>query len=544
MEMMKAERAGLRERIGGGAIGVLLAASLLALAAAAVWVGPLNQDEGWYLNAALNVARGEAPYADFAFTQGPVLPGIYGLVAPLWSPFGVLGGRMTTLLFGLAGSAVLVGLLARRAPVGDRPAAWAVGGALALLNLYQLYFLSVVKTYSLTLLWIALGLAALDGAAEKRSIARAAAGGLFLALAAGTRLSAGILLAVGGAWLVGRALRRGGGHALWIAFGAGGALGLVALYGRFFVLAPEGLRFGLLEYHGGRAAGVGVRLWVNKVGFALRVAGAWLPALAAACLALSSRPARSGDPRDRRSDLPLLLLSCAAALTAVHVVAPFPYDDYQVIAYPLFALWAAGLWIERHGPSRGGSTASCAAPILGLCLLAAAASPLIQEWAVAGRDRIWWHLKERTDLQTLRAVGRLLRERGAEGETLLTQDAYLAVEANALLPGGLEMGPFSYFPEMTTERARALHVVNRALLEQMIRESKAPWAAVSGYGFAIEAPAIAPVPPAERQTWIELLERRYHPVERFHPFGQAGTELVLYRRRPPEAARVDGTDGP
>ncbi len=38
--------------------------ALAVLAAAAVWMGGLNQDEGWYLYAANLVAEGKTPYSD------------------------------------------------------------------------------------------------------------------------------------------------------------------------------------------------------------------------------------------------------------------------------------------------------------------------------------------------------------------------------------------------------------------------------------------------------------------------------------------------
>ncbi len=85
-----------------------LALSLIgavALYAFAVWFGNLNQDEGWYLYAAKCVAAGEVPYRDFFFTQGPFMPTIYAFFAPLWTPFGVLGGRVATACLGLLGCA-------------------------------------------------------------------------------------------------------------------------------------------------------------------------------------------------------------------------------------------------------------------------------------------------------------------------------------------------------------------------------------------------------------------------------------------------------
>ena len=101
----------LVDRLG---MRMALAATLAltaALYAANTWFGLLNQDEGWYLYAALETTRSHMPYRDFFFTQGPVLPVVYGWLAPLWSPFGVAGGRVLTALLGMGGG-VLVALLA------------------------------------------------------------------------------------------------------------------------------------------------------------------------------------------------------------------------------------------------------------------------------------------------------------------------------------------------------------------------------------------------------------------------------------------------
>ena len=64
----------------------------LTLYAFAALFGNLNQDEGWYLYAAQRVAEGAMPYRDFFFTQGPVMPYVYGALEQVWAPMGVLGG--------------------------------------------------------------------------------------------------------------------------------------------------------------------------------------------------------------------------------------------------------------------------------------------------------------------------------------------------------------------------------------------------------------------------------------------------------------------
>jgi hypothetical protein len=67
----------------------LAAAAFVVLAAASVWLGGLNQDEGWYLYAAQLVRDGRMPYRDFFFTQGPLMPVVYSFLVPVF--FCVMG---------------------------------------------------------------------------------------------------------------------------------------------------------------------------------------------------------------------------------------------------------------------------------------------------------------------------------------------------------------------------------------------------------------------------------------------------------------------
>ena len=85
------------------------------LSAANLFLGDLNQDEGWYLYAAKQVAEGRMLYRDFMFTQGPGLPVVYGALFPIIGKWGVAGGRLDydavwagrRRLCGVAGSDVL-----------------------------------------------------------------------------------------------------------------------------------------------------------------------------------------------------------------------------------------------------------------------------------------------------------------------------------------------------------------------------------------------------------------------------------------------------
>src|SRR5690554_5340670 len=105
-----------------------------------LWFGNLNQDEGWYLYAALERSEGRLPYRDFFFTQGPVLPWVYGWLAPVWAGFGLVGGRALTAVLGLAGGGLSAALAAAVSPRATRRLAALTAFLLTSGNLYHSYF--------------------------------------------------------------------------------------------------------------------------------------------------------------------------------------------------------------------------------------------------------------------------------------------------------------------------------------------------------------------------------------------------------------------
>ena len=171
------------------------------LSAANLFLGDLNQDEGWYLYAARQITEGRVLYRDFMFTQGPALPFVYGVLFPIIEKFGVAGGRLITSLFGLASVGCAAWLAFRSAKRFAKTAALC---ALILtgVNVYQSYFTTIVKTYSLCAFFLTAGFVALSYANGKRGASGAFWGGFLLALAACTRLSAGVALPIAGLWLV------------------------------------------------------------------------------------------------------------------------------------------------------------------------------------------------------------------------------------------------------------------------------------------------------------------------------------------------------
>lgn len=479
---------------------VMAALSVLAsavLAAAAVWMGALNQDEGWYVYAAQLVAEGLLPYRDFFFTQAPVMPIVYSAFDCVWEAFGLLGARVLTLGFGLFSIVFAVGIALNLAPEGKKGYAAVVAFLLLGCNLYHLYYLAIPKTYALAGLFAALGFYLLTF--PRRHWALAFAAGSALAIAAGTRISLGILLAVGGVWLL-----VGGRRKEAVAFAVAGALVLAGIYGPF--LFDDAARNGLLAAQSYHAARGGADI-VWTVGSLSRLVRWYLPLFVTAGIAVAF------SSRERRMAV-LPPFAGFAAVLAVQMLAPFPYEDYQVPVMGLFAASAAALFA---GSGAFTSRNAGRLLVLGMAFAAAFGSPLLQQWTTNQQDRFWSRKKTATELSQLRKTAAAIEKLDPGGKMLFTQDLYLAVETGRKVPRGLEMGPFAM---MTDEKWKAL-----------IASAPCRIAAMSGYTFAIEPPECGERPIGRQLEYWELLRRRYRLVDKVEDFGQNATTLLILERK-------------
>lgn len=509
-----------------GTIGLWLLAAVF---------GEVNQDEGWYLYAARLITEGKLPFVHFASTQGPMLPLVYASGFPLVRDYGLLGGRVLTLIFAAVGLFVACVAGGRLAPERTRPFAALVTLMLLGLNVYQAYFTSITKTYALTGLWLVCGLLALVDA--RGSFWKCMLAGAYLALAAGTRISAGAFAAVAGAVLLWHSCRGGTpGRTGWAGLGIGFGVVLLAILGPFYWKAPEAFQFGMFDYHAGREAGSVVSLIAYKVGFIARVLAAYLAPLSIAGLTLLLGRPSTGKTESGEAwagVVTRILWLGVAAVTLVHLAAPFPYDDYQVILAPLFCVGTA-VAVAHALAKRREYKARVAIGIGVLCIACCVSSPLLMGWFVGERDRIWWPLKTESSLANLRRTADRVRELAGRDKVILTQDLYLAVEAGLSVPSGLEMGPFSYFPGFSDEQAERCHVLNEAGMTRLLLNTEVNVAAFSDYGLAIQCPAVTPISPGERSAFGELLARRYQVSETVAHFGQARTPLRILTRRTEE----------
>lgn len=536
--------------------GVMRTVSWLAalvLGAVAVWHGSLNQDEGWYLYAAQNVKDGFMPYRDFFFTQGPTMPFVYSWLAPLWmdkgSPlFGIAGARILTLAIGLLGVLVLCAAARRIVPQDRRNAVAVAVFALTACNLYHLYFITIPKTYSLGSLFLYAGFLALVAALEPDRKKLSAgllccAAGFSMALSTGTRISLVLALGASGLCLL-CAFRRCRWLFFW--FGIGGVAGLALTYGPFIV--DKSSLAGLLaaqDYHAARggfdpffAAGSVSRLVRYYPGIIAATAIALVFATARRSCSANAADVRSGLARENgwwRIAVAAIGFSFAA-IFLLQLSAPFPYDDYQVPVMGLASVMAA-VFLVRNAPSRIFAEASSAAVLL-IAVMASFGSSMLQNWFVDSQDRFWSIKKECSDIARLRKAANEIEMLDPGGKTLFTQDLYLAVETGRKVPDGLEMGPFSYFPGLNGEpaKARKLHVHNTDSLSRLISSAPCRVAAFSGYCFAIAAPVCNEVPEEEQRTLWRLLKKNYDTVARIDRFGQNSTPLMILLRKDSSSA--------
>ena len=514
---------------------------LLAIGAAAcmsffaVWWGSLNQDEGWYLYAAQLVHDGKLPYRDFFFTQGPTMPFVYSVLSPLWrsvgSPLqGLLGGRVVTALFGFAAILAAVALVRSLVPSTRRGLAGLTVFSLLGCNLYHLYFTTIPKTYALGGLFVMAGflmlVRGLKSAVPIVGKVALFASGLSLAFASGTRISLILILPVTGILLL---IRFGTFRWSFLWFGLGGAAGLFLTYG-LFALDPPSLRTLLAaqSYHAARG-GFDPFFALGSVSRLIRgYAALGVLGVAAPFLACAGRESATTDEAAR-----VTLWALAGGFLAVFLLqlsAPFPYDDYQVPIMGMLTV-AVAVWFVRSRAAEPGAHLREAWFVVLVACGISFVSPLLQEWATYAQDRFWSQKKEKTELAKLREVGREIECLDPGGKTLLTQDLYLAIETGRTVPPGLEMGPFSYFPDWPTDKARALHVMNRELLSELLESAPCPLAACSGYAFAVTAPSCSETPFDEQKRFFGLLKKNYELADTAAKFGQNATTLLMLKRR-------------
>ncbi len=487
--------------------------AFVILALASVWLGGLNQDEGLYLYAAKLVSEGQTLYADVPCTQGPVMPTLYAALVDYWLPGGLLSARVLTCLIGALSIFFAVGMARLLVPEEKRSLAGLLTFLLLGCNLYHVYYLSIPKVYAVATLFLMMGfyLFAFAFKTPHRRLRpiRLFLSALSMAFAAGTRLSLGVCLLLVGIFLLVFAWQCRWSF-LW--FGLGGAVGLALIFAPY--LCHEETRLGLFfaqYYHTARANGG----FTPIVGSLSRLVRWYLPVFillgTGIGAAITSKTILWGKEKWTYFDwafVPSVIVGCFLGVFFLQLLAPCPYEDYQVPIMALLAVYAVSFAVR---------VPSAALLTLGLCFACSFGSPLLQDWTTNGQDRFWTRMKEQSEVAQLREVARTIEALDPEGDTLLTQDLYLAIETNRHVPKGLEMGPFSLLSDSDW-------IV-------LLSSEPAEVAALSGYTFAIEPPSCRERPMDKQIAYWTLLKEHYRLILKEDDFGQHATALLILKRR-------------
>ena len=424
-----------------------------------LFLGIPNADEGWYLYASRLVYEGQLPYRDFAYSQMPLLPYLYGLPQLLLGP-GMYLGRATSVFFSFLALAVC--LLAARSRGGQVAAALT---ALFLLSFtFGVYFDSIVKTYALTALLFALTLLVLSSdLREERRYPLAVLTALSAML---VRLSAAAFAVVIFVYCL-RATKR-----KTTRLGVALVCLIMLTVAACFVLPdPHAARWNLLGLHLYQWQQVGN---ISLAGQLQSIARERLPDLlklfAPYLLLLLVLGIIAYFKRDMRASLRrnshLVAVAVGLALFALsHLLNGTWHLEYFVPAIvvltPLLAVWSCQAF-EQY-PARSPARVLLSLTLVGVMLW----GPLSQ-----GRKHLDFSGGQ-PPLEKIHEVAGFVAEHTQPTDQLLVFEAlWVAIDGHRAALPGLSMAQFSY-RDLPAEEARRLKVVNYDMVVSYIRSRAA-----------------------------------------------------------------------
>ncbi|MEZ4659888.1 MAG: hypothetical protein R2911_20225 [Caldilineaceae bacterium] len=492
----------------------------------------VNLDEGWYLWASKLVYEGQLLYRDFAYTQTPLLPFVYGVFQPLWGQ-GLYQGRLITIVFSTL-ALLLYARTAQRHIQTVYPTAnsrWVNVVCLALFasSFYTTAYLSYTATYGLASLWLSLSLlfalppiSTSQGASttlnprERSAFIRAALATTFLCMAIATRLSvlgAAPALAL---YLIMRSRAR------WRPVGVIALSALAAtliLIGPFLWLSAPQMLYDIFGFHTDRI--LSAQRQLTKMGGVLqRTASTYAAPLLILLLGLlglmrNAIRQRQWPPLFSRYLFEVMLVGMTLGMLLLHLLPRTTDDYYNTLLGPLWAVLGASL-LARFAHVL---TAAGYRKIWGLLLamLAVVLNGVMHAHTTIRADLV--QFPPQNQIAIVKAAADFLRDAGLENKTLLTLNTHLALEANMTVPSGYEMSIFSYRPTWSNEQAQRYKAVNNEIL---IRDLAAGAAAMAITDFDLERFY------GERQRIFEAMWRHYRFAKIVPGFDPMRRNLYIY----------------
>lgn len=489
-----------------GLLGALLMAEVIFL----FLYRQVNLDEGWYLWASKLVYEGQVLYRDFAYTQTPLLPYVYGLFQLLFGD-GLYVGRVLTVLLA-AGAFGLSAATAHR--VGGVEAGYCCL-ALLIVSVFALAQFTYTATYALTafLLAAAFFISVADPHETRRNLLAT----LCLATAVGVRLSVAVALPPFLLYLLLTSQRR------WraaLVVTATTLIWLGGLLGFFWLQSGELMYYDIFVFHTDRLLKAE---WhqLHMYNMGRRTAEDFVIAL----LLLLTAPIiavrqlwrgwrlRSNGLFVGQAMVYLTLFVMILALFAVHLLPRTADSYYNALQTPLLCLLGGSVlaqWPPLELPARR----HWIWLLIGLVVFAYGA----RQWRAFQRDQsVVFPL--RNQITVVQRAATLLERYIRPGDVLLSFNPHLALESGLRVHPGYEMAIFAYRPTWTEREVKTYHVVNN---EQLLHDLRAGVPAAAFTRFDLE----------QIQGIRDELQRILHGQYRWFAvvpeFGPYGDALNLY----------------
>ena len=475
-------------------VGILLA---MALFHWKTW-SELNADKGFYLAASRATLKGDLPYFDYAYTQGPFLPLLNAPLAAVLQP-SVEGIRTISMIWTAAGFLVAYLLL------GGAKRPLAAAGCLAILLFSQVYlsFLPIGKTYALAqflLLLAAAGLL-LPGGWRRQLVWLS----VFGVLCAGTRLT--LAPVVAGLWVGLWWLHRREARASWMLL-VPAAVGLL-LIGPFVL--PDFSRFLFWNYdyhHACIFPRHPLEIWPETWTLA---PGVWtLGLVALVCMLKNVTLDRAG--------LVFLLAGTAGFVFNLFYVGLYAENATPFVLLILVGsgrvLYSAGLKTWQALVLDGAKLVTGRNLKQVNAWLALAGGGILAVALATGGKPVLPPGYTPAAIQAGQAA-RFLREHTALGDEVLAAMPEIAIEAGRPLYRNLVMGKFAVTTEIAPERAARLDLMTFDELTDAVERSR-PAAIVGSstlnfpkWNFFWTIPSLRPAGQAQARFW-SVAERNYY----------------------------------
>lgn len=469
----------------------------------------VNLDEGWYLGAAKLVYAGKALYRDFAYTQTPLLPYLYGLLQPVFG-LGLYQGRFLTVLLGL--TAWLLSAVSAYRIGGWR------AGVCCLALLATSFFAATQYTYTATYaLTACLMAAAIDISLrpwpERRRTIGAA---LLMSLAVTVRLSTIVALPLFLFYLVLRSQQRVS-MLIWALLTMLATLGFIL--GSHWLLSGDLMIYDIWGFHLDRILRtrwqirkIRLRALTTALDFAVPLfLGGW-----GACW-MVRRLIRQGwhDTTTQALFIAGALTAIAGALFVAHIVPRTTDSYYNSLQLPMLCT-AGGIVLSLLYKRFEGRRLIHLWPIT-LILF----NGLTQGYATWRDGALTF--PPQNQIAIVRQAAQIISRYTTPTATLLSFNQHLALEAKRTTPPGYEMAIFSYRPTWSREEAQAYKVINNDLL---FADLAANQGAVAFTEFDLGQIY------GERDHFFAILYDHYrwfYTIENFGPYGD-----VLHLYFPPQ----------